>query len=129
MKLLLDTHALIWWLADDRRLGPSARALIADPANEVLVSVVSLWEIAIKVRIGKLEAEIGAVERAVVRNNFVRLAITPAHLAALSPLPQHHRDPFDHLLVAQTTVENAIIVSEDINIGLYSVRRQRCSDS
>jgi len=129
MKLLLDTHALIWWLADDRRLGPSARALIADPANDVLVSVVSLWEIAIKVRIGKLEAEIGAVERAVVRNNFSRLAITPAHLAALSALPQHHRDPFDHLLVAQATVEDAILVSEEVNLGLYPVRCQRCSDS
>jgi len=128
MRLLLDTHALIWWLADDRRLGPQARALIADPANQVLVSVVSLWEIVIKVRIGKLEAEIGAVERALVRNNFMRLGITPAHLAALKPLPQYHRDPFDHLLIAQTTVEDALMVSDDENIARYPVRLQRCYD-
>ncbi len=128
MRLLLDTHALIWWLADDRRLGLRARALIADPANQVLVSVVSLWEIVVKVRIGKLEAEIGAVERAVVRNNFLRLAITQAHLAALTPLPLHHRDPFDHLLMAQATVEDALMVSDDENIARYPVRLQRCDD-
>ena len=58
MKLLLDTHALIWWLSDDDRIGPRARALIADPGNDILVSVVSLWEIVVKVRVGKLEADI-----------------------------------------------------------------------
>jgi PIN domain nuclease of toxin-antitoxin system len=128
MKLLLDTHALIWWLADDQRLGARARSLIADPANPVLVSVVSLWEIVIKVKLGKLEADIGAVERALVRNNFLRLAITPAHLAALIPLPQHHRDPFDHLLMAQATVEDALMVSDNENIARYPVRLQTCHD-
>jgi len=129
MKLLLDTHALIWWLADDRRLGPSARALIADPANQVLVSVVSLWEMVIKVRIGKLEAEIGAVERALVRNNFSRLPIAPLHLSSLSSLPSHHRDPFDHLLIAQAAAEDAMIVSDDENFIRYPVRVQRCREA
>jgi PIN domain nuclease of toxin-antitoxin system len=129
MNLLLDTHALIWWLADDPRLGPTARALVADPANKVLVSVVSPWEIVIKIRIGKLEAEIGAVERALVRNNFARLSITPAHFSALAPWPKHHRDPFDHLLMAQAAVEDAIIVSDDKNIALYPIRVQRCGEA
>ena len=66
MKLLLDTHALLWWLADDDRLGTRARALIEDPANDVLVSVASLWEIVVKVRVGKLEADVGEVAAAVV---------------------------------------------------------------
>ncbi len=65
MRALLDTHALLWWLMDDARLGVGTRAVIADPANEVMVSVVSLWEIVVKRRVGKLEADFGAVDRAV----------------------------------------------------------------
>ena len=81
MRLLLDTHALLWWLADDQRLGPHARTLIADPGNDILVSAASLWEIVVKSRIGKLDASIEAVERALRRDSFERLAISPAHLA------------------------------------------------
>ena len=127
MKLLLDTHALVWWLSDDRRLGQGSRTLIADPGNDILVSVVSLWEIVVKLRVGKLEADIGAIERAIVRDGFRRLAITPAHLAVLADLPLHHRDPFDHLLVAQALDEDALLVSEDQNMPLYPVRLMTCS--
>jgi PIN domain nuclease of toxin-antitoxin system len=126
MKFLLDTHALIWWLSDDRRLGARARALIADPNNTIFVSVVSLWEIVVKLRIGKLEADIGAIERAVLRNSFDRLAITAEHLRALVDLPQHHRDPFDHLLLAQAMHEGAVFVSEDPAMPLYPITLQRC---
>jgi PIN domain nuclease of toxin-antitoxin system len=126
MRCLLDTHALLWWLADDRRLGPHARALIADPAEEILVSVASLWEIVVKMRIGKLEGEIGAIERAIVRDGFQRLAITPAHLATLATLPLHHRDPFDHLLIAQAMTEQAILVSHDGRLSLYPVQVRDC---
>jgi PIN domain nuclease of toxin-antitoxin system len=127
VKLLLDTHALLWWLSDDPRLGRSARILIADPANDILVSVGSLWEIVVKIRIGKLTADIGAIERAVARGSFIRLPISTAHLAALALLPEHHRDPFDHLLIAQAICEDAQFVSDDRHAPLYPVRVQPCA--
>jgi len=126
VKLLLDTHVLLWWLADDPRLGPIARSAIADPGSEVLVSVVSLWEIVVKIRIGKLTAEIGRIEQAIVRDGFERLGITSAHLATLAGLEAHHRDPFDHLLIAQAVTEDAIFVSDDQRSPLYSVQVIRC---
>ncbi len=127
MRLLLDTHALLWWLADDPRLGPSSRALIADPANEVLISVASLWEIVVKLRVGRLEADLAAIERAIARDGFTRLPLLPAHLAALVGLPTHHRDPFDHLLIAQAISEAALLVSADGNMPLYPVQLQTAS--
>jgi PIN domain nuclease of toxin-antitoxin system len=128
MRVLLDTHALLWWLSDDRRLGGKARATISDPDNDVLASAISLWEIVVKLRIGKLEADIGAIERAIIRDGFQRLPITPPHLAALVTLPLHHRDPFDHLLIAQAITEEAVFVSENRHAGLYPVQLHRCSD-
>jgi PIN domain nuclease of toxin-antitoxin system len=129
VKLLLDTHALLWWLADDDQLGRRARQLIEDPANDVLVSVVSFWEIVVKVRIRKLEAEIEEIMEAVERQGFTPLDINRAHLVTLSGLPGHHRDPFDHLLIAQAIVEDASFVSEDRNAHRYAVRLVTCSDA
>ncbi len=129
MRLLLDTHALLWWLADDRRLGRRARALVADPGNDILASVVSLWEIVVKIRIGKLQADIGAIERQVAHEGFVRLPILPAHLASLAALPLHHRDPFDHLLIAQARSEGATLISDDRNFAAYHVSLQTCDDT
>ncbi len=129
MRLLLDTHALLWWLADDRRLGPTCRAMIADPANDVLASVVSLWEIVVKQRVGKLEADISRIEEAIGFDGFIRLPVTRGHLAALALLPSHHRDPFDHLLIAQAIVEKAVLVSDDSGIGTYPVEYQSCKDA
>ena len=111
MKLLLDTHTLLWWLSDDAPLGPRARALIEDPANTILVSIVSLWEIAVKRRIGKLDADLGEIIDAIPQEGFALLPIAPAHLVALVNLPMHHRDPFDHLLIAQAMIEDAAFVS------------------
>ena len=128
MRLLLDTHALLWWQSNNQRLGPSARALIADPGNDILVSVVSLWEILIKVRVGKLTADVNAIERALIQDRFERLAITPAHLATLATLPTHHRDPFDHLLIAQAITGNAVFVSQDRTTPLYPVQCHSCTD-
>jgi PIN domain nuclease of toxin-antitoxin system len=128
MRVLLDTHALLWWLSDDRRLGATARATISDSANDVLASVVSLWEIVVKLRIGKLDADISAIERAISRDGFQRLPITPAHLAAVVTLPSHHRDPFDHLLIAQAMTEGATFLSEDRNAKSYPVQLQHCSE-
>lgn len=128
MKLLLDTHALLWWLADDGRLGPRARDLIEDPANDILVSVASLWEIVVKRRVGKLEADIGEVAAAFEREGFALLGIGTAHLTMLAGLPAHHRDPFDHLLIAQAIAEDATFLSEDPHAFRYPVRLVTCSD-
>ncbi|CAK7260938.1 MULTISPECIES: type II toxin-antitoxin system VapC family toxin [unclassified Shinella] len=129
MRLLLDTHALLWWLNDDEKLGARARGLIGDPANDVLVSAVSLWEITVKLRIGKLDADIEEILGILPDQGFQRLDIADAHLIALSGLPVHHRDPFDHLLMAQALAEDAHFVSEDQNVPLYGVPFMTCSDS
>jgi PIN domain nuclease of toxin-antitoxin system len=130
VKLLLDTHALLWWLGDDDALGRQARALIADPGNDVLVSVASLWEIVVKVRIGKLQADIAEIDAALTQDQFVRLDIRHAHLTVLGGLPKHpdHRDPFDHLLLAPAISEDAGFVSEDRHAPRYPVRVVTCSD-
>jgi PIN domain nuclease of toxin-antitoxin system len=129
LRLLLDTHALLWWLSDDSRLGRTVRELIADPANDVLVSVVSLWEIQIKARVGKLTADIGRILTGIEADAFELLAIRPAHLVRLGTLPMHHRDPFDHLLIAQAIVEGAMFISEDDHVPNYAVRVVTCSGS
>ena len=129
MRLLLDTHALLWWLADDDQLGPRARELIEDPGNDVLVSVVSLWEIVVKVRVGKLEADIKEVADTVPREGFTLLDISTAHLLTLARLPMHHHDPFDHLLMAQAIEEDATFISEDRHASRYKVRMVTCSDA
>jgi PIN domain nuclease of toxin-antitoxin system len=127
LKLLLDTHALLWWLADDARLGASARTLIADSGNNVLVSMVSPWEIVVKVRAGKLKADIGTTLALIERNRFALLPISPEHLLALAVLPFHHRDPFDHLLIAQAISERAALLSEDRRASQYPVQVIACS--
>jgi PIN domain nuclease of toxin-antitoxin system len=129
MRLLLDTHALLWWLADDDQLGPRARELIEDPGNDVLVSVVSLWEIVVKVRVGKLEADIKEVADIIPRDGFALLNISTAHLVRLARLPMHYRDPFDHLLISQAIEEDATFISEDRNASRYNVRLVNCSDA
>ena len=127
MRLLLDTHALLWGLADDARVGPRARDLIADPENEVLVSAVALWEIVIKQRVGKLDADCGKIIRTVQRTGLRLLAITPEHLRALTDLPAFHRDPFDHLLIAQAIAEGAVLVSNDRRVAMYPAQVVPCS--
>lgn len=121
MRLLLDTHAVLWWFADDDRLGAQTRRLIADRSNAVLVSIVSVWEIAIKVRIGKLKADPARLSNAIVRSGFVSLGIDRPHLQVLMALPAHHRDPFDHLLIAQAIAEQAALVTVDGHASSYPV--------
>ncbi|MBV8911775.1 MAG: type II toxin-antitoxin system VapC family toxin [Acetobacteraceae bacterium] len=128
MKLLLDTHVLLWWLSDDARLGLQVRELIADPANDVLVSTGSLWEIVVKMRIGKLDADIAEICRAVQAGGFTLTNIGVVHLQTLAELPTHHRDPFDHLLIAQAISEDAALVSADETLGRYPVRLLTCAD-
>jgi len=127
VKILLDTQALLWWLTDDGHLGRQARDLLEDPGNDVLISMVSLWEIAVKTRIGKLEADIGEITDAIQHDGFTLLNIAIAHLSALAGLPIHHRDPFDHLLIAQAITEDATFISEDRHTARYPVRMLTCS--
>lgn len=127
MKLLLDTHALLWWLADDARLGVEARALIANPGNNVLVGMVSPREIIVKIRVGKLKADIRNILALIERNRFTLLPISPEHLLALAVLPVHHRNPFDHLLIAQAVAEGAVFLSEDRRASQYPVQVIACS--
>jgi PIN domain nuclease of toxin-antitoxin system len=127
VRLLLDTHSLLWWLADDARLGDAARELIADPANDVFVSTVSLWEIVVKVRIGKLAADIGEIAQAVDAQGLQLLDIGLAHLTGLAALPTHHRDPFDHLLIAQAIAEDLTFLTQDANAPAYPVTVISCA--
>jgi PIN domain nuclease of toxin-antitoxin system len=129
VKLLLDTHALLWWLSDDPKLGEHARDLIADPANDILVSAASLWEILVKVRSGKLVADIEEILAEMRGQGFALLEIAPAHLVALATLPMHHRDPFDHLLIAQAIAEEATFLSEDGYTPRYPVPYLTCSSA
>jgi PIN domain nuclease of toxin-antitoxin system len=129
VKLLLDTHALLWWLADDPRLGLAARELIADPANDILVSAAALWEIQVKVRVGKLQANVEVILAEMQNQGFELLNIAPAHLVALGALPLHHRDPWDHLLIAHAKAEGAVFMSEDGHTPDYAVNYVTCSGS
>lgn len=128
MRLLLDTHALLWLLIDDRRLGPAAREVVSDPENEVFVSVASLWEITLKVRIGKLSADVGEILAACRDMGLRRLDISNDHLTSLAKLPlvPEHRDPFDHLLIAQALAEGLVFLSSDSNAGRYPINILPC---
>lgn len=124
MRVLLDTQALLWWLNDDPRLGRKARELIADTSNSVLVSVVSFWELSIKTRIGKLDDPGSQVMREVQDSRFEIVPIEPRHLEmveALESLPGH-RDPFDHLILAQSAERDAILITADRLMARYDVR-------
>lgn len=126
MRLLLDTHSFLWFVGGHPNLPASARTLIEDPANQSFVSVVSLWEMAIKISLGRLT--LGApfetlIPQQLQQNGFGLLAITVPHLASVISLPFHHRDPFDRLLVAQATVEQMALVGRDRSFDAYSIQR------
>ncbi len=120
MRLLLDTHFLLWWLADDALLGDRGRALISSPENLIFFSAASIWELRIKEGIGKLDLPDDFAE-VLAGQAFEPLAVTPTHAHALRGLPLHHRDPFDRMLIAQARVEQLTIVTRDPVIGRYDV--------
>jgi len=119
VRLLLDTHALLWWLADDGLTDP-ARDAIADPANLVMVSAASAWEISIKKALGKLQAP-DDIERQVDDGGFTPLPISIAHGLDAGQLPRHHEDPFDRMLIAQAIAEGLTIVTHDKRFSQYAV--------
>ena len=120
MILLLDAHALLWWLADDPTLDRQAFGAIQDPLNDVLVSAATIWEIEIKRALGKLEAPDGIVQAA-DRAGIDIVPITGADAETAGRLPAHHRDRFDRMLVAQAGRIGAVLVSRDPAFGAYEV--------
>ena len=121
MRLLLDTHALLWWLTEPQRLNGRAYEAIADTFNEVFVSAVSGWEIAVKRALGKLRAP-DDLEAGVKEQGFTLLSLTSSHAERAGALPPHHGDPFDRMLVAQAQAEDLILVTRDRYIPRYDVR-------
>jgi len=120
MKLLLDTHTLLWWFTDDDRLSRTARATIADEENEIFVSAASAWEIATKQRIGKLDEVPEATERfseLVVADGFLHLPITHLHSLRAGSYCCEHRDPFDRMLAAQSEIDGLTLVTKDPAFG------------
>ncbi len=126
MRMLLDTHAFLWFILNEPQLSPAARTAIIDPTNDVEISPATYWEIAIKIRTGKYslpgpyESFIAGQIRA---NYFDILPVEVRHTSLLTSLPFHHRDPFDRLLVAQALVEAIPIVSADADLDPYGVNR------
>lgn len=120
MQLLLDTHALLWWLADTPQLGRIARKQIANPENQVVVSAASAWEIEIKRALGKLDAP-EDLQSAIAAAQFETLPMTVDHCVAAARLPPHHQDPFDRMLIAQAIEEHLTILTRDQAFTSYSV--------
>ena len=121
MRLLLDTHAYLWWLTDDRRLGKTARDAVSRPHSVVHISAASIWEIGIKVALGRLAVGSLDVVVAIRESAFEELAVTARHAHAAAALPRHHDDPFDRMLVAQAQIEDLTLVTRDEALTAYGV--------
>lgn len=124
MNLLLDTQALLWWLAGTD-LTESAVEAIADPDNVVLVSAITVWEIEIKRSLGKLDAPEGLIE-AIADSGFEPLPVEFAHAHAAGTLPHHHRDPFDRMLIAQALTDGLVVVTRDAAFADYDIETLAC---
>ncbi|MBI9082059.1 MAG: type II toxin-antitoxin system VapC family toxin [Desulfobacterales bacterium] len=120
MNLLMDTHILLWWLADDPKLTESERSAIADVGNLVVVSAVVIWEIRIKQALGKLKIA-SNFYRVVHQQGFELLSVSPDHAYAVGDLPLHHRDPFDRMLVAQAATEGLTLITHDDIFRKYDI--------
>jgi PIN domain nuclease of toxin-antitoxin system len=122
MKLLLDTHLLLWAAGEPRRFSKSARTLIGNPDNELLFSAASLWEVAIKRRLGREDFKVDArlLRRGLLDNGYSELPIISDHVVATESLPLLHRDPFDRILVAQATVEGVTLLTIDSQVSQYA---------
>ncbi len=121
MRLLLDTHAWLWWLGDDQRLGRRARQALGNPRSEVYVSAASAWEIAIKVALGKLRLVKADLEAEIAANGFLELPLRTRHALQAGRLAPVHDDPFDRMLVAQAQAEDLAVVTGDPIFGRYGV--------
>ena len=122
MKLLLDTHAFLWWLSDDGKLSATARDAIRDPHAIVHVSAASIWEIAIKIKLGRLAVRDGDLAAEIEANGFTELAITARHAQSAGALPRHHDDPFDRMLIVQAQLEDLVLITHDRRFRRYGVQ-------
>jgi len=119
MRLLLDTNVLLWTLAGSPKVQPVSQLILA-PESEVFVSTASLWEIAIKTRIGKLTADLTEIRQAVAASGFIELSIRGEHVETIATLPMHHKDPFDRMIVAQAITEPMRLLSGDRQLAVYT---------
>lgn len=125
MKLLLDTHIFIWWADQPEQLSPASLSALEDEANELLLSVASVWEMQVKIQLGKLKLSLPLKELIETQQQTNNLSVSPvtlAHVLALDALPFHHKDPFDRLLIAQSIDEDLTLVSADSQFSAYSVK-------
>lgn len=125
MRYLLDTHTLLWWLTDDPQLSPRARELIGNEQNAILVSAASAWEIATKYRLGKLPVAAAAIPRfneLIEADGFEHLPVSYLHALHAGSLTLEHRDPFDRMLAAQSTLESAPLISRDPAFALFEIK-------
>jgi len=124
MKALLDTHTFLWWITDKPKLSPLAREIITDADNELFLSAASGWEMVIKARLGKLQLPDNAdsfISEQLALNAIVSLPVQMSHALHVYALPNHHRDPFDRMLMAQAQMERLPILTADPQIGRYAV--------
>jgi PIN domain nuclease of toxin-antitoxin system len=121
MRYLLDTHVLLWWIADEPKLRAGTRATISDPSCDVAVSVASIWEAVIKRAVGRLCFETSILLDTLSRSGIRVIPITAAYALAAGDLPRHHDDPFDRMLVAQALAEGLTLISRDARLRAYEV--------
>ena len=125
MKLLLDTHAFIWWDSEPQKLSAQVLALFQESSNQLLLSTASVWEMQIKLQLGKLQLERPLAELIAgqqEKNGIELLPVQLEHILALQTLPTHHKDPFDRLLIAQANIEDAVLVTADPIFAKYPVK-------
>lgn len=125
-RLLLDTHAFLWWLAGDKRLSAGAREAISEELDPIFISAASIWKITTKHRLGKLpgvSAIVGDLAGVIEGQGFVGLPITVRHGETAGALPGPHRDPFDRMLIAQALLDDLVLVSNEQAFGAYGARR------
>ena len=125
MRLLLDTHVLIWWADQPEKLSHAALSALEDEANDLLLSVASVWEMQIKIQVGKLKVNLplkDLIKNQQETNDLTVLPVALTHVLALNALPLHHKDPFDRLLIAQSIEEDLTLVSTDSQFSDYSVK-------
>jgi PIN domain nuclease of toxin-antitoxin system len=122
MKLLLDTHVFLWAVDDSPNLSPAAKAAILDGRNVVYVSAATAWEISIKRAIGKLKIPTGNYLEELRLHRFTPLNITTEHALAVEELPDHHKDPFDRMLIAQAQTESLTLITRDRRLALYDIK-------
>lgn len=120
MRLLLDTHILLWWVMADRRLSKALATILSSPENDIAVSAASIWEIAIKRALGRIEVDLDELLASMTADGFSELPLRFAHSLKLESLPRHHDDPFDRVLIAQSIAEGRRLVTKDDAILAYA---------